>query len=82
MLQEVLRLFLAEDPATEQAYLHFETRTHRGYGVEPAMYRHLFSSLRDTVREALGNGWNAEYAAAWAEREERLLRAIDAASVV
>jgi hemoglobin-like flavoprotein len=79
MLQEVLRLFFAEDVAKEQAYLHFETHTHRGYGVEPAMYGHLFSSLRDTVREALAGGWNADYAAAWEAREANLLRAIDEA---
>jgi hypothetical protein len=43
------------------------------------MYRHLFSALRDTVREALAGGWNADYAAAWEAREANLLRAIDEA---
>jgi len=80
MLQEVLRLFLTEDPAAERAYLRFETHTHSGYGVEPGMYRHLFSALRDTVREAMDSEWTAEYAAAWEAREGRLLGEIDVAA--
>jgi hypothetical protein len=77
MLQEVLRVFLHEDPVGDRDYLRFETHTHAGYGVDPQMYRHLFAALRDTVREALDGAWTAAHAAAWAERERALLEEID-----
>lgn len=80
MLAEVLRLFLSDDTVSEREYLHFESTTHRGYGVEPDMYRHLFSALRDTVREALDTEWSADHAAAWERRESELLGELQGAA--
>ena len=79
MIAEVLRLVMSGDVEVDRSYLRFETRTHETYGVLPAMYRHLFEALRETVREALGAGWNASYERAWTERLDALLTEIDSA---
>jgi hypothetical protein len=80
MLQEVLRLLMTEDIAGDGDYLRFETRTHAGYGVKPAMYGELLGAVRDTVREVLDADWNVDFAAAWERRVGALLAAIDAAA--
>jgi hemoglobin-like flavoprotein len=79
MLAEVIELLLAPDPTTMRDYLKFETRTHASYGVETAMYRNLLSSVRDVVREALGEQWDTLHERGWQSRIDALLAEILAA---
>jgi hypothetical protein len=80
MLEEVIELLLSDRPETLQDYLHFETKTHVSYGVEEPMYGKLLAAVRDTVRDALANDWNGEYAQAWDDRIDMLLAEIARAS--
>ena len=79
MIAEVLRLVMSTDVEADRSYLRFETRTHETYGVEPAMYRHLFEGLREAVRETLGADWNGAYTEAWKARLDVLIREIESA---
>jgi hypothetical protein len=80
MLTEVMRLLMAEDPATDESYLKFETGNHTGYGVKPHMYANLFQAVRDTVSDTLAAEWTPTYAAAWDQRIATLLEQIDSAT--
>jgi len=80
MLAEVVELLLEPNPAVMRGYLQFETRTHASYGVEATMYRNLLSSVREVVREALGEAWSETYDHAWQVRIDALLEEILAAA--
>ena len=79
MLAEVVELLLTPEPATMRDYLRFETRTHASYGVESLMYRNLLDSVRDVVRDTLGEQWGAAHERAWQQRLDALLAEILAA---
>lgn len=79
MMEEVLKLLMAEDLSSLGDYLRFETKTHEGYGVEPVMYHNLLLAVRDTVRELLGNGWGHDYERSWDGRIEYLAEHISSA---
>jgi hypothetical protein len=77
MLNEVLRLVMAWDPAGDAAYLDFEVRNHQyAYQVDGRMYRELLVALRDTVAEILGETFEPERAA-WDARVAELLAEIE-----
>ena len=77
MMEEVYRLIMVEDYGEEEGYLNWEVDNHEmAYSVEPHMYESLFSALIDTVRESLGDEWNAEFEAAWQKRSESLCKEI------
>ena len=78
MLEEVIRLLLVKDLASESEYLVFELKTHKwAYSVVHNMYRILFDALLEAVREAAGNAWRAEYDSAWQSRIDELVAAFD-----
>lgn len=74
MLEQVINLLMGE---TEDEYLDFETRMHRGYGASPALYRDLFQSVKHVVREELGNCWSAQQEVAWDDSIDHTLAAIE-----
>lgn len=77
MLNEVLRLVMAWDPAADAAYLDFEVRNHQyAYQVDGRMYRELLLALRDTVAEILGDSFELERVA-WDARVAELLAEIE-----
>lgn len=80
MLEEVLVLLTGTDPAADRHYLKFEVTTHKGYGVASHMYRKLLESVRKTVKEALGEQWNDDFAAAWDNQIRYLLGEIEVAT--
>ena len=63
----------------ERSYLEFETRMHASYGVLPHMYNNLLLGVRDAVRGALADDWNAAHEAAWTSRLALLTAEIHAA---
>ncbi|MBT4162359.1 MAG: globin [Gammaproteobacteria bacterium] len=73
MMDEVYRLVMVEDYGEEDGYLNWEVDNHEmAYSVKPHMYESLFSALIETICESLGDEWNADYAAAWKQRSDRL----------
>jgi hypothetical protein len=62
MLDQVYQLLLGE---TDDEYLQFEARMHRGYGANGALYQGLLTAVKDAVRATLGPNWVAEHEAAW-----------------
>lgn len=69
MLNEVLRLLMSWDTASDGPYLDFEVRNHQwAYRVEPGMYRALFVAVRDTVADVLGPAWQPGMARDWDNR--------------
>lgn len=68
MLEELLDLLMTPPEDLSADYLRFETGNHRGYGVTADQYRPLLEAVRDTVREALGDGWDERCAEAWQRR--------------
>jgi len=79
MMDEVLKLLMAEELPDQRSYLDFETRTHAGYGVEPVMYENLLLAVRDTVKSVLAEKWNETCESAWQSRIESLLTEIHTA---
>ena len=78
MLEEVVRLLLAEDLGSEGEYLDFELKTHKwAYSVVHDTYRILFDAFLDAVREAAGGAWRSEYDSAWQSRIDELIAAFD-----
>lgn len=78
MLDEVLRLVMLPGYTEEQQYLDFEVKNHKlAYSVEPHMYGNLLASLRDTVREAVGDAWSTDMDAAWEARIDMLIHEIE-----
>ena len=77
MMDEVYKLLMTEDYAEEENYLNWEVKNHQfAYSVEPQMYDTLFNALVETIRESLGDDWNADFEDAWRERTEALLQEI------
>jgi len=62
MLEQVFKLLLGE---TEEGYLAFEARMHRGYGANAYFYRSLLEAVAHSVREEMGEEWSAADDAAW-----------------
>ena len=79
MLEEVFRLLLNPEPATEGEYLSFEVDNHRAYGAQQHMYRNVLESVRDVVSQELGSDWTSTLAAAWQTRLDALAGIIEAA---
>lgn len=77
MMGDVLTLLMTPAADVDRGYLNFEVRSHRAYGVTADMFRPLLESVRDCVRETLGGGWSAATAAAWEQRINDLVTAID-----
>lgn len=80
MMEEVLGLMMTPPSQLPGDYLTFETANHASYGVAHHLYRPLFEALRDTIREAVGEDWNADFGSAWAERIDGLVAHIEAAA--
>jgi hemoglobin-like flavoprotein len=80
MMEEVLTVLMAEEPASQRAYLHFEIDSHRAYGVLVSMYPDFLAAVRDTIRELLGDNWNPDYESAWNERISQVLAEINLAA--
>lgn len=49
-----------------------EVITHEGYDVPPDVFRIFFRVVADSVREALGSDWTAEFERAWAQLLDEL----------
>jgi hypothetical protein len=72
MLDSVYELLLADETPDQLRYLRFEVANHTSYSVRPHMYANLLSAVRDTVRDACGNDWTRDMAAAWKTRLDLL----------
>jgi len=78
MLEEVFRLLMLADYASESGYLNFEMKNHRlAYSVEAAMYGNLLTAIKETVETTLGDAWTQGFEQAWQQRLTSLLREID-----
>lgn len=81
MLEEVIRLLLADDFDSEAEYLDFELKNHEtAYSVDHGMYRPLFDSFYETVKEFVKDGWRSEFDTAWQTRIDEVMSALDAHS--
>lgn len=78
MMNDVLTMAMTPAEDMDAGYLNFEVRSHRAYGVTADMFRPLLEILRDTVRDVLGDGWQAAHQAAWEERIGAITRRIEA----
>jgi hypothetical protein len=77
MMSEVLELLMTPPAELSETYLAFETANHtRSYGVDLALYRPLFESVRDVVKSALGAAWVAGFDEAWSARIDALELAV------
>jgi hypothetical protein len=77
MMTEVLELLMTPPADVSANYLAFETANHtRSYGVDLALYRPLFESVRDVVRSALGAAWAEGFDEAWSVRIDALESAV------
>lgn len=74
MLDQVYQLLLGE---TDDNYLAFEAKMHKGYGANTALYRGLLSAVRDTVKDALAASWSAQEDAAWDASINRIVGDIE-----
>lgn len=77
MIAGVLELLLLDDVEEREAYLAFELANHRAYGARPGMYDSLLDAVRDVVREACGEDWDAARDRAWARRLGQLKRELE-----
>jgi hypothetical protein len=69
MMEEVMRLLMLEDTATEDEYLSFEMKTHeQAYSVIQSMYASLLTSIWEIVREGVADDWTEDFESAWQER--------------
>ena len=73
MLDQVYKLLLGE---VDPDYLAFETKMHKGYGADTALYRGLLCAVKDAVSDALGERWSADDDCAWDRSIERILSEI------
>ena len=77
MMDEVYRLIMVADCASESDYLNWEVVNHEfAYSVEPHMYEGLFAAMTEAVSEALGVDWNTAMESAWKARCDDLRREI------
>ena len=68
-MEEVYRLMVVADYATESDYLTWEVVNHESaYNVEPHMYEGLFSAMTEAVREVLWVDLNIAIESAWKAR--------------
>jgi hypothetical protein len=78
MLDEVFRLLLLDDYASESGYLNFEMKNHSlAYSVEAHMYGNLLAAIKETVESTLGGAWTQAFEQAWQQRLASLLKEID-----
>lgn len=74
MMEEVYRLIMVDDLASEAEYLNWEVNNHEiAYSVLPDMYDHLLLALKDTVAEVLDDAWNDDFEQAWRQQIDDLL---------
>ncbi len=79
MMEEVMRLLMLEDLSGESDYLAFEMKTHEeSYSVVQSMYHSLVTTVRDVIRDGMGDDWNDQYESAWNERCRDLLDSLEA----
>lgn len=77
MMEEVYRLLLVEDYGDEQGYLDWEVDNHEvAYGVHPSMYADLFGATVESIKDSLGDEWNARYEQALQARVDALERQV------
>jgi hemoglobin-like flavoprotein len=77
MMEATLDLFLSEKHLGPGNYLDWELDNHLiAYGATPNMYRSLFASIVDVVRELAGTGWKGEHQEAWQARIERIMEQV------
>jgi hypothetical protein len=70
MLDQVYRLLLDD---VDEDYLRFETGMHKGYGADEQLYRGLLTAVKDSVSEALQDGWTSAEDAAWDRTIEQIV---------
>lgn len=73
MLEEVFRLMLTPANELPEAYLQYEARNHRGYGVRMEMYARFMASLTATMQAELGAEWTEAEATAWHAQVTRII---------
>ena len=76
MINEVLRLILADDDATLETEAHAAVVFHVGWGLDVPMYRDVLQSVMAAVRDACADAWNDAMAAAWHERLASVMTAL------
>ena len=77
MAAQIFELLIDDAHLGEGGYLSWEVDAHcKDYGVDPAMYDVLFAAVKSAVKEAISDGWNSEFDAAWDYRIEHLLAEI------
>lgn len=78
MMADVLMLLLTPPAEVDRNYLTFEVDSHRAYGVTADQFPDLLASVRDSVREAVGDAWDEAADRAWAARIDGHMHAIRA----
>ena len=79
MMADVLMLLMTPPAEVDHQYLTFEVESHRAYGVTIEQFPDLLASVRDSVREVLGDAWDAAAEQAW---EARITAHMDAIRAV
>ena len=77
-MEEVLTLLMTLPDELPEGYLVFEAANHAAYGVATTMYPDLFHAVRDVIRDATGDDWDAGCEAAWEARIDALTARIAA----
>lgn len=80
MMQDVILLLLTQPAAVDRQYLRFEVSSHRSYGVTPDMFEPMLDAVRDTLRAHFGGAWTGELDAAWRQRIDAVVAAIQTMS--
>ncbi|MEQ8485637.1 MAG: globin [Pseudomonadales bacterium] len=78
MMADVLMLLMTPPAEVDHQYLTFEVESHRAYGVTIEQFPDLLASVRDSVREVLGDAWDAAAEQAWGARISAHMDAIRA----
>lgn len=78
MMADVLVLLLTPPAEVDHNYLSFEVHSHRAYGVTVEQFPDLLASVRDSVREIVGDAWTEATERAWTARIDEHMDAIRA----
>ena len=81
MFEEVLELFMSDEPFGPNGYLDWELRNHLdAYNAKPSMYEALFEAITQIVRESVGSGWTDRDTSAWQDRVDRIMDQVNSQS--
>jgi hemoglobin-like flavoprotein len=72
MLAVAFQSLLELDASWGATLIRAEVTNHDNFGVPPDRFRAFFDVLHDVCRDALGEAWTAEIAAAWDDRLRRV----------